>query len=97
MYPDSLQFTASGGLNATYYTKSFNTTTDQEEWVKSVNAGTYTFVNDTTLTVSGATQYFLTFGSDTFYIRNLDANQLKLYSPNTSGTGGGYYYIYSKY
>jgi hypothetical protein len=96
VHPDTLQFTSAGGLNATYYTQSFDTTINQEVWNKSTNSGTYSFLSDTSISVNADTRNFLSFGSGTFYIRSLDTHQMTLYSPNPGGTGG-YYYIYSKF
>ena len=95
-YPDSIQFLPNNSLVGTYYTKGFNQTTLQEQWFPNVDSASYQFLNDTTFIATKLVYQILSFGSDTFYIRSLTATQLKLYSPNTGGTGG-YYYIYTKY
>jgi hypothetical protein len=95
-YPDSIQFLTNNNLVGVYYTKGFNTVTEQEQWYPSIDSATYRFLNDTTFVGANLTPQILSFSSDTFYIRGLTATQLKLYSPNTGGTGG-YYYIYTKY
>ena len=95
-YPDSIQFLANNNLVGTYYTKGFNQTTLQEQWFPNVDSAAYQFLNDTSFVATKLVYQILSFGSDTFYIRSLTATQLKLYSPNTGGTGG-YYYIYTKY
>ena len=95
-YPDSIQFLSNNNLVGTYYTKGFNQTTLQEQWFPNVDSASYQFLNDTTFVATKLVYQILSFGSDTFYIRSLTATQLKLYSPNTGGTGG-YYYIYTKY
>ena len=95
-YPDSIQFLSNNNLVGTYYTKGFNQTTLQEQWFPNVDSAAYQFLNDTSFVATKLVYQILSFGSDTFYIRSLTATQLKLYSPNTGGTGG-YYYIYTKY
>jgi hypothetical protein len=95
-YTDSIQFLGNNNLVGVFYTKGFNQTTDQEQWYPSTDSATYRFLNDSTFVTANLSDEILSFGSDTFYIRLLTADQLKLYSPNISGTGG-YYYIYTKY
>jgi len=95
-YPDSIQFLGSNNLVGVYYTKGFNTVTDQEQWYPNTDSATYRFLNDSTFVTANLSYEILSFSSDTFYIRSLTATQFTLYSPNTSGTGG-YYYLYTKY
>jgi hypothetical protein len=95
-YTDSIQFLANNNLVGVYYTKSFNTVTDQEQWYPSTDSATYRFLNDSTFVTANLSYEILSFSSDTFYIRSLTATRFTLYSPNVGGTGG-YYYIYTKY
>jgi hypothetical protein len=53
-------------------------------------------MNDSTFTTTNLAYEILSYSSDTFYIRSLTPTQMKLWSPNTGGTGG-YYYIYTKF
>jgi hypothetical protein len=95
-YPDSIQFLSNNNLVGVYYTKGFNTGTDQEQWYPNFDSATYRFLNDSTFVTANLANQILSFSSDTFYIRSLTAAYLELYSPNTGGTGG-YYYIYTKF
>jgi hypothetical protein len=95
-YTDSIQFFSNNSLVGVFYTKAFNTTTDQEQWYLNIDSASYHFLNDSTFTTANLSYEILSFSADTFYIRSLTATQMKLYSPNTGGTGG-YYYIYTKF
>jgi hypothetical protein len=95
-YTDSIQFLANNSLVGVFYTKGFNNTTDQEQWYPNTDSASYRFLNDSTFTTTNLAYEILSFSSDTFYIRSLTATQMKLWSPNTGGTGG-YYYIYTKF
>ena len=95
-YTDSIQFLANNNLVGLFYSKGFNTVTDQEQWYPNTDSATYHFLNDSTFVTANLAYEILSFSSDTFYIRSLTATRFTLYSPNISGTGG-YYYIYTKY
>jgi hypothetical protein len=95
--PDTLQFTSNGRLNAAYYVQSFDTVTDQVEWLRTVDSASYTFLDDTTIHVTGHTSLYMANNSgDIFKIRYLDVQQLQLYAPDQGGSGG-YMYIYSRF
>ena len=94
---DSLQFTTAGKLNAAYYVQSFDTTTDQVVWLRTIDSAGYTFVDDTTIHVTGHTSLYIPNNSgDLFRIRYLDGAQLELYAPDQSGVGG-LLYVYTRF
>jgi hypothetical protein len=95
--PDTLQFTSGGKLNAAYYVQTFDTTTDQVVWLRTVDSASYTFLDDSTIHVTGHTSLYMANNSgDIFKIRYLDMLQLQLYAPDQGGSGG-YMYIYSRF
>jgi hypothetical protein len=95
--PDTLQFTSGGKLNAAYYVQTFDTTTDQVVWLRTVDSASYTFLDDSTIHVTGHTSLYMANNSgDIFKIRYLDMQQLQLYAPDQGGSGG-YMYVYSRF
>jgi hypothetical protein len=94
---DTLQFTSTGQLNAAYYVQTFDTLTSHVVYVRTVDSASYSFVNDSTIHITGKTNLYLANNSaDVFVIHYLDAQQLQLYAPDQGGSGG-YLYVYSKF
>lgn len=94
---DTLQFTSAGQLYGAYYVQGFDTLTSHVVYVRTVDSASYTFVNDSTIHITGKTSLYLANNSaDVFVIHYLDAQQLQLYAPDQGGSGG-YLYVYSKF